>query len=92
LICSNAEANCVVLSDLFAVVRMKVFFSAFVTMLSWYFHLMQSYETTEHKIRREFEAYGPIKRVGTSEWFLKQLTAITIGEMYEWLFCDVSAC
>jgi hypothetical protein len=43
---------------------------------------MQSYETTEHKIRREFEAYGPIKRVGTSEWFLKQLTAITIGEMY----------
>jgi hypothetical protein len=35
LICSNAEANCVVLSDLFAAVRMKVFFSAFVTMLSW---------------------------------------------------------
>ncbi len=53
---------------------------------------MQSYETTEHKIRREFEAYGPIKRVGTSEWFLKQLTAITIGEMYEWLFYDVSVC
>jgi RNA recognition motif-containing protein len=51
-----------------------------------------SYETTEHKIRREFEAYGPIKRVGTSEWFLKQLTAITIGEMYEWLFYDVSVC
>lgn len=25
---------------------------------------MQSYETTEHKIKREFEAYGPIKRVG----------------------------
>ncbi|EFJ17734.1 hypothetical protein SELMODRAFT_58751, partial [Selaginella moellendorffii] len=23
-----------------------------------------SYETTEHKIKREFEAYGPIKRVG----------------------------
>ena len=26
-----------------------------------------SYETTEHKIKREFEAYGPIKRVGILE-------------------------
>jgi hypothetical protein len=52
-------------------------------MLRWQFHLTQSYETTEHKIKREFEAYGPIKRVGTSEWFLKQLTTITVGEMYQ---------
>jgi hypothetical protein len=71
------------LSHLYAAVRTRRFFSASFTMLRWQFHLTQSYETTEHKIKREFEAYGPIKRVGTSEWFLKQLTTITVGEMYQ---------
>ena len=28
---------------------------------------LQNYETTESRIKREFEAYGPIKRVGTLE-------------------------
>lgn len=31
---------------------------------------MQSYETTEHRIRREFEAYGPIKKVRISKYIL----------------------
>lgn len=28
-----------------------------------FFQLAQNYETTEHRIKREFESYGPIKRV-----------------------------
>ena len=28
---------------------------------------VQNYETTEHRIKREFEAYGPIKRVSIFE-------------------------
>jgi RNA recognition motif-containing protein len=30
--------------------------------------LLQSYETTESRIKREFESYGPIKRVGIFEY------------------------
>ena len=39
-------------------------------MLAWHlFHTFcfQNYETTESRIKREFEAYGPIKRVGIIE-------------------------
>ena len=28
-----------------------------------FYSLLQNYETTEHRIKREFESYGPIKRV-----------------------------
>lgn len=31
---------------------------------------MQNYETTEHRIKREFEAYGPIKRVSIRSFLL----------------------
>lgn len=30
-------------------------------------HVFQNYETTESRVKREFEAYGPIKRVGIIE-------------------------
>ena len=33
--------------------------------------MVQSYETTEQKIKREFEAYGPIKRVNNMFWFVR---------------------
>lgn len=36
------------------------------SLLIWCFSF-QNYETTESRVKREFEAYGPIKRVGILE-------------------------
>lgn len=61
------------------VARLVSFFVASFTnyfeLHSWYYFCMllpidsskrlQNYETSEHRVKREFEAYGPIKRVST---------------------------
>ncbi|KAI3922330.1 hypothetical protein MKX01_006019 [Papaver californicum] len=41
------------------------YYEFYLTIFEIYLHLLQNYETTEHRIKREFEAYGPIKRVRT---------------------------
>lgn len=51
-----------------------IFIFCFIKLIS--FTYFQNYETTESRIKREFEAYGPIKRVGYVEYPEKGLNVI----------------
>lgn len=42
-------------------------------------HVFQNYETTESRVKREFEAYGPIKRVGIIEHPFVGLRLLAFG-------------
>lgn len=45
------------------------------------FFYLQNYETTESRIKREFEAYGPIKRVGFVKYPEKGLKVLTFSSV-----------
>lgn len=57
------------------------YFINFLT-LSFY----QNYETSESKVKREFEAYGPIKRVGIKEHPIVVLGLLPFGSVRGSLF------
>lgn len=52
---------------------------------------MQNYDTTESKLRREFEVYGPIKRVGQPAHLLTfaSATAYIFLPLYTGLFIEL---
>ncbi|MFS7954830.1 putative nucleotide-binding alpha-beta plait domain superfamily, RNA-binding domain superfamily [Helianthus anomalus] len=51
-----------------------------------------NYETTESRVKREFEAYGPIKRVGFVEYPVKGLKVIPFCSVRGLFFCGITAC
>lgn len=48
--------------------RIKIFWDLVLKMLILCVLFLQNYDTTESKLRREFEVYGPIKRVSCVEY------------------------
>ena len=51
---------------------------------------LQNYETSEHKIKREFEAYGPIKRVSICGKFLCRWSYCTLVRFFSHFKCKPS--